>query len=100
MTPPMALGIRRWETSANVVSVASARPAKAFCFFVFYVIYFRDLVLSVHTSSGSLLLFPSTTRDYVECRQFFACPTIVCVPTVASRGPSPDYPHSTSGSRP
>jgi hypothetical protein len=43
MTPAMAPGIRRWETSAVIVSVGSARPAKAFCFFVFDVIYFLGL---------------------------------------------------------
>jgi hypothetical protein len=35
MTPAMAPGIRRWETSAVIVSVGSARPAKAFLFFLF-----------------------------------------------------------------
>jgi hypothetical protein len=50
MTP----GIRRWEPSAAIVSIIGARPAKPFCFlfFLFYVIYFWDLVLFMLASSG------------------------------------------------
>jgi hypothetical protein len=42
MTLAMAPGIRCWEHSTTIVSVAGARLAKAFCFFyfIFYVIYF------------------------------------------------------------
>jgi hypothetical protein len=94
MTPTTAPRIRRWEPSAAVISFASARPVKAFylfiCFcFTFDVIYFQDLMLFVPALLGSFPLFPSTTGDCVESKQFFACPVIAWVPTMEGRGPSP-----------
>jgi hypothetical protein len=89
MTLGVAPGIRRWEPSAAFISIASGHPAIAFFCFYFDIIYFWYLVLFKSASSSSSLLFPSIIRDYVECRQFFTCPTIVRVPTAMSRGPSP-----------
>jgi hypothetical protein len=88
MTPAMAPRIRCWETSAAVVSIASARPTIAFCF-LFWCNMFLGLVLFVSASSGSSSLFPSITGDCVDCRQYFACPAIVWVPTAMSTGLSP-----------
>jgi hypothetical protein len=89
MTLVMTPRIRRWEASAIVVFVTGARPVKAYLFFYFIsdVIYFQDLVVFVHPSSGSSQLFPSITGDWVECRPFFTWPAIVQDPTTMSTGP-------------
>jgi hypothetical protein len=46
------------------------------CIFSF-VIYSRDMVLFVPSSLGLSPLFPTIIGDYVQCRQYFACPAII-----------------------